>query len=57
VKIVAKQQDSKQKTKINKAILLVPQVFIAAISNTKHNPRYAPSKYLAWPPGSSSSQR
>ena len=37
VNMVAKQQLSKQKTKISRAILVVPEVVIAATENMKHN--------------------
>lgn len=46
VKIVAKQQLSKQKTMISKAILVVPEVVMAAMANMKHIPRYVASIYL-----------
>jgi hypothetical protein len=39
VKIVAKQQLSKQKTMIKSAILAVPDVVIAAMENMKHIPK------------------
>jgi len=45
--LVAKQQDSKQKTKINRAILLVMAVMAVIPNYTKHNPSYVPSMYLA----------
>jgi len=37
--------DSKQKTKINSAMDVVPEVFIAATEKTKHMKRYAASMY------------
>jgi hypothetical protein len=46
VKIVAKQQLSKQKTMISSAILVVPLVVIAAMAKMKHNPKYVASIYL-----------
>jgi hypothetical protein len=46
VKIVAKQQLSKQKTRISSAILVVPDVVIAAMENMKHIPKYVASIYL-----------
>lgn len=39
VKIVAKQQDSKQKTRMRSAMDVVPVVFIAATAKTKHRNR------------------
>src|SRR3954463_16007489 len=46
VKIVAKQQLSKQNTIISNAMLVVPLVVMAAIENMKHIPRYVASMYL-----------
>jgi hypothetical protein len=46
VKIVAKQQLSKQKTSISDAILVLPDVVIAVMENIKHIPRYVVSMYL-----------
>ena len=46
VKMVAKQQLSKQNTIISNAMLVVPFVVMAAMENMKHIPRYVASMYL-----------
>jgi hypothetical protein len=57
VKIVAKQQLSKQKTSISNSILVLPDVVIAVMEIIKHIPRYVVSMYPVWQPGSSSKLR
>lgn len=42
---VAKHTDSKQKTRMQSATDAAPVVFIAAMANTTHRPRYTVSMY------------